>query len=144
MIWIASIIFFEEKPDPGIAVRPQSAFHGQVVVQVEVQVDFAVAICGHSYICVDIFRDIGPNTGLRCTFGIGADIQIVDPEILAEFWQVGEVVVCSRTEEYELQQLPLRLNGAIILRPLTEAKIKAFVYRTEGEMLWESLVGRIH
>ncbi len=60
-------------------------------------------------------------------------------EFLTQYWQVGEIVICSRTEEYEVQNSKFVLNGAIILQPLTENKIKDFICCTGGEKLWENV-----
>ena len=57
------------------------------------------------------------------------------------------LVVCSRSEEYQLlsdkdqsrgQIKKLNLNSAVILRPLTQKQIKNYLRPTEEEQLWQS------
>ena len=49
------------------------------------------------------------------------------------------IVVCSRSEEYELWQTPLNLNGAICLSPLTESQIQEYLASVELSKLWEKI-----
>ncbi|MDF0555610.1 CHAT domain-containing protein [Kamptonema sp. UHCC 0994] len=49
------------------------------------------------------------------------------------------IVVCCRSEEYELWKTPLNLNGAICLSPLTEAQIQQYLARVELSKLWKKI-----
>lgn len=55
-----------------------------------------------------------------------------------ETWS-RELVVCSRLEEYQHYPTNLKLNGSIILKPLTTAQIQEYVLKTEGEDLWNNI-----
>ena len=49
----------------------------------------------------------------------------------------SNIVVCSRSEEYQHLATQLRLNASIVLQPLNQEKIRDYVLRTEGEKLWD-------
>lgn len=57
--------------------------------------------------------------------------------IFRESHGLAGLVVCSRTEEYEAAQRPLRLNGVVSLQPLGEAQIDSFL--SEGGRDLEAL-----
>ena len=49
------------------------------------------------------------------------------------------LVVCSRTEEYQLYTKDLMLNGSIILQLLNREQIQDFIFRTEGKGFWDCI-----
>lgn len=56
-------------------------------------------------------------------------------------WQ-GSLVVCSRIEEYQSYATKLRLSGSVILRPLRNEQIRAYLLGSEGdESLWQLVEG---
>ena len=59
-------------------------------------------------------------------------------QFLESEWS-SNVVVCSRTEEYQHYSSQLELNGSIILQPLSQKQVQDYVQRTEGEELWLSI-----
>jgi energy-coupling factor transporter ATP-binding protein EcfA2 len=60
-------------------------------------------------------------------------------QFLNSEWGVKPLVVCSRTEEYQLYKTQLELNGSIIIQPLNQRQIQDYVLRTEGEKLWHDM-----
>lgn len=57
-------------------------------------------------------------------------------QFLNSEWGAKPLVVCSRTEEYQLYKTQLQLNGSIIIQPLNQQQIQDYVLRTEGKKLW--------
>lgn len=60
-------------------------------------------------------------------------------EFLKSLSDSHSIVVCSRTEEYQLYETQLKLNGSIIIQSLNLQQIQDYVSRTEGESLWNNI-----
>ena len=48
----------------------------------------------------------------------------------------GDLVVCSRIEEYQHYDSQLELRGSIVLRPLRTEQIRDYVMRSQGKSFW--------
>ena len=51
----------------------------------------------------------------------------------------GQLVICSRIEEYELIETQLQMNGAICLTELSEKQIKEYLESIEKHHIWSSV-----
>ncbi|MEQ8971019.1 MAG: trypsin-like peptidase domain-containing protein [Coleofasciculus sp. C1-SOL-03] len=51
-------------------------------------------------------------------------------------WSSTPIVVCSRSEEYQICETNLALNGAAILQPLTDNQISQYLLMVKCEWLW--------
>ena len=80
---------------------------------------------------LDGLDELASDRQEKCVYRIN---QFLDSE-----GKLHPIVVCSRTEEYQLYQSRLDLSGSIILQPLNQEQIKDFVLRTEGEELWSNI-----
>ncbi|NET59991.1 MAG: NACHT domain-containing protein [Symploca sp. SIO2E6] len=65
-------------------------------------------------------------------------VQKINQFLQSDSWQ-KPLVVCSRTQEYQLYQTKLGLNNAVILQPLETEQIREYVLQTEGQELWHSI-----
>jgi predicted NACHT family NTPase len=60
-------------------------------------------------------------------------------QLLEENPQPAQVAVCTRYNEYKNCQSRLRLNGAIFLRPLTDAQIRTYLVAARSRELWYNI-----
>ncbi len=64
-------------------------------------------------------------------------------QAINEWLRSGEgpmgLLVCSRTEEYDLYDTKLELNGAICLEPLTDEQLQSYLASLDRQDLWETL-----
>lgn len=51
----------------------------------------------------------------------------------------SDLLVCSRTEEYQHYALQLGLRGSVVLHPLRLEQIRDYVVQSQGESLWQLL-----
>lgn len=89
---------------------------------------------------LDGLDELAPAQQEKCVEQINEFLQL-KPDSLdsSNSWSIS-LVVCSRTEEYQYLFSQLRLNGSIILQPLTKNQIRNYVLKTKGEELWNSLI----
>jgi DNA polymerase III delta prime subunit len=73
----------------------------------------------------------------------GLSKQVECIEAINEFFQEKDypyLVVCCRQEEYkEGNHILEKLNGAICLKPLTQEKIKQYLYKIKQSTLWDQI-----
>jgi MFS family permease len=54
-------------------------------------------------------------------------------------WSGIPLVVCCRLEEYQLYNQHLGLNGALILQPLSDRQIEAYLQQAKCDWLWQAI-----
>ncbi|MFO8037882.1 MAG: NACHT domain-containing protein [Sodalinema sp.] len=54
-------------------------------------------------------------------------------------WSGMPLVVCCRLEEYQLYNQHLGLNGALILQPLSDSQIQAYLQQAKCDWLWQAI-----
>ncbi len=64
--------------------------------------------------------------------------------LLEDSPQPPQVAVCTRYNEYKNCPSRLRLNGAIFLRPLTDAQIRAYLLAARSRELWYNIESEPH
>jgi DNA polymerase III delta prime subunit len=80
---------------------------------------------------LDGLDELGSHRQKKCVEAINQFIESEESPLY--------IVVCSRSEEYELWETPLSLNGAICLSPLTQSQIQQYLARVELSKLWEKI-----
>ena len=77
----------------------------------------------------------------------GLCVEKINEFLAPSIWS-SSLVVCSRSEEYQLlshqdqshsQAKKLELNGAVVLQPLTQKQIQDYLQRATEEELWKSI-----
>ena len=89
---------------------------------------------------LDGLDELAPTQQEKCVEQINEFLQLKPNSLHNSNSWSSSLVVCSRTEEYCYLVTQLRLNGSIILQPLTQDQIYNYVLNTIGEELWNTLI----
>jgi predicted NACHT family NTPase len=80
---------------------------------------------------LDGLDELDLNRQARCIQAINRRLEGYKPP--------KHLVICTRLEQYKSCNAWLRLNGAVYLRPLTDAQIQQYLISARSRELWESI-----
>lgn len=91
---------------------------------------------GELLLLLDGLDELEPSRKEQCIEAIN--------RLLEDSPQPPQVAVCTRYNEYKNCPSRLRLNGAIFLRPLTDAQIRAYLLAARSRELWYNIESEPH
>ncbi len=86
---------------------------------------------GELLLLLDGLDELEPNRQEKCIEAINRQLE--------DSPQPPQVAVCTRYNEYKNCNSRLRLNGAIFLRPLTDAQIRTYLVAARSRELWYNI-----